>query len=217
MLAWLENEGHECHLFSQGKHLIRSLGRDTFDLIILDWMLPDIEGIQVLRWIREHLDWHVPVLFVTARDAEADVVDALECGADDYMAKPIKHREMLARIKAITRRTQAQPEDGGTLQLGPYGLNLTTRTVSLRGMPVELTQKEFELVLFLFRSAGRVLSRGHILEGVWGCSPDLNTRTVDTHISRIRNKLGLKGEHGWQLKAVYQHGYRLERVEESPA
>ena len=112
-------------------------------------------------------------------------------------------------IKAISRRTLQQDEDSQALEFGSYTIDLTARTVYLDGAPLELTQKEFDLVLFLFRCAGRVLSRGHILESVWGCNPDLNTRTVDTHISRIRNKLGLKEDHGWQLKAVYQHGYRL--------
>ena len=96
------------------------------------------------------------------------------------------------------------------LQFGIYRIDPTTRTTYLNETAVELTEKEFDLVLFLFRYAGRVLSRGHILESVWGRNPNLNTRTVDTHISRIRQKLNLTAEHGWQLKAVYQHGYRLE-------
>ncbi len=198
-------------MFYEGKALIRELGRDTYDLIILDWMLPDIDGIRVLDWIRGHIDWPIPVLFVTGKDSETDIVQALDKGADDYMVKPVKRLEMLARIKAISRRTQQQDEEGQALNFGSYTIDLVARTVYLEETPLELTQKEFDLVLFLFRCAGRVLSRGHILESVWGCNPDLNTRTVDTHISRIRNKLGLKEDHGWQLKAVYQHGYRLEQ------
>jgi len=214
MQAWIHEGGHECLLFGQGQALIRELGRDTFDLIILDWMLPDIDGIQVLRWIRGHIDWPIPVLFVTAKDAETNIVQALEEGADDYMTKPVKQLEMLARIKALGRRALPQEEEGRLLEFGCYRIDVNTRTVTLNNSPIDLTQKEFDLVLFLFRYAGRVLSRGHILESVWGRSPSLNTRTVDTHISRIRNKLNLKAEHGWQLKAVYQHGYRLEQSAE---
>ena len=113
----------------------------------------------------------------------------------------------------MSRRAIAQDEGQKILEFGVYTVDLTTRAVLLNGQPIELTQKEFDLTVFLFRGAGRVLSRGHILESVWGRSPDLNTRTVDTHVSRIRNKLDLRPEHGWQLKAVYQHGYRLEPVE----
>ena len=211
MHGWLVDAGHDCQIFGEGRILIRGLGRDTFDLIVLDWMLPDTDGIQVLGWIRSHIDWPIPVLFITGKDAEADIVQALDAGADDYMTKPVKRLEVLARIKAVSRRATHQDESQPILDFGRYVINVTARTVYLNGSPIELTQKEFDLVLFLFRCSGRVLSRGHILESVWGYSPDLNTRTVDTHISRIRHKLALKVEHGWQLKAVYQHGYRLEQ------
>ncbi len=211
--AWLAEAGHDCQVFGLGKALLRELGRDSYDFVILDWMLPDTDGIQVLRWIREHVDWPMPVLFVTGRDEEADIVEALNAGADDYMTKPVKRFEMLARLKALARRAIPQDEGAKVLEFGQYTVDLGTRSILLNDAPVELTQKEFDLALFLFRGAGRVLSRGHILESVWGRSPDINTRTVDTHVSRIRNKLDLRAEHGWQLKAVYQHGYRLEPIE----
>lgn len=212
MCAWLLEAGHECQMFTQGKILIRALNRDTFDLIVLDWMLPDTDGLQVLRWIREHIDWPIPVLFVTGKDEEADIVQALDQGADDYMTKPVKRMELLARLKAVSRRSASQDESQPILEFGGYTIDTVTHKVYREGVPVELTQKEFDLTLFLFRHAGRVLSRGHILESVWGHNPNLNTRTVDTHISRIRNKLDLKPEQGWQLKAIYHHGYRLEQT-----
>jgi DNA-binding response OmpR family regulator len=213
MRIWLESADHDCRVFGEGKYLIRELGRDTIDLIILDWMLPDTDGIELLRWVRQHVDWQIPVLFVTGKDSESDIVRALGEGADDYMTKPVQRRILLARVEAVSRRSLPQEDDQRVLEFGKYKIDLETRTVYLIDTPIELTQKEFDLVLFLFRSAGRVLSRGHILESVWGRTPDLNTRTVDTHVSRIRSKLNLKRENGWQLKAVYQHGYRLERAE----
>jgi DNA-binding response OmpR family regulator len=210
---WLQEAGYECQVVREGKRLIRELSRYSIDLIILDWMLPDTDGIELLRWIRQHVDWPIPVLFVTGKDAEADIVRALNEGADDYMSKPVQRRELLARIDALRRRSLPQDETQRMLDFGRYKIDLDTRTVLFDDGPVELTQKEFDLVLFLFRGAGRVLARGHILESVWGRSPEVNTRTVDTHISRIRRKLQLGPESGWQLKAVYQHGYRLERAD----
>lgn len=211
--SWLERASHDCQVYERGKTLIRDLGRESFDLVILDWMLPDVEGIEVLRWIRQHQDWPIPVLFVTGKDSETDTVEALELGADDYMVKPVKRLELLARMKAVCRRSLPSEEGPRTLEFGRYLIDTATRTVYRDGEPVELTQKEFDLALFLFRGSGRVLSRGHILESVWGRSPTVNTRTVDTHVSRIRHKLALKPETGWQLRAVYQHGYRLEHLE----
>jgi DNA-binding response OmpR family regulator len=214
--SWLNEAGHECAIFKDGKTFMQSLRRDTYDALILDWMLPDTDGIQVLRWVREYLDWPIPILFVTGKDEESDIVQALNQGADDYMTKPVKRLELLARLQAICRRV-VQQDNRGMLQFGIYRIDPNTRTAFLHETPVELTEKEFDLVLFLFRYAGRVLSRGHILESVWGRNPNLNTRTVDTHISRIRQKLNLTAEHGWQLKAVYQHGYRLEPSNENDA
>ncbi|MEZ5583874.1 MAG: response regulator transcription factor [Candidatus Competibacteraceae bacterium] len=213
MSTWLAEAGHECTVFNTGKQFTHSLRRETFDVLVLDWMLPDTDGIQVLQWIREHIDWPIPVLFVTGRDEEVDIVKALNQGADDYMTKPVKRLEMLARITAISRRSASQ-DNKDILEFGRYRIDLNTRTIYLDDQPIELTEKEFELGLFLFRYASRVLSRGHILENVWGRNPNINTRTVDTHISRIRHKLNLNAEYGWQLKAVYQHGYRLEQSEE---
>lgn len=217
MEVWLEAAGHSSQHYATGRGLLDVLKRETFDLLILDWMLPDIPGDEVLSWVRNNLDWHIPVIFVTVRDSEKDIVYALERGADDYMIKPIKPLEMLARITALGRRSKLQAETAGVLELGRYRLDRATRTVTVDGEPVDLTQKEFDLALFLFSHVGRLISRKHIMEVVWGQRADLNTRTVDTHVSRIRNKLELTPEHGWRLSAVYQHGYRLERLDQEEA
>lgn len=209
---WLEQAGHDCVHFMLGRELTHALGRESFDLLVLDWLLPDISGIEVLEWVRRNLDWPIPILFVTRRDSEEDIVLALSRGADDYMVKPVRQREMLARIQALERRTPRADEQDQTLQAPPYRIDLRSRSVSVDGQKAELTQKEFDLAVFLFRHQGRILSRSHILESVWGHSSRLNTRTVDTHVSRVRHKLGLNEANGWRLSAVYQHGYRLERL-----
>ena len=211
--AWLEDAGNKCVVFNSGKEITKSLLGESYDLLILDWLVPDMNGLEVLEWVRENLDWHIPVLFITQRDAEEDVVQALQGGADDYMAKPVKRAEMLARIQSISRRSQGSASSDDILEFPPYTLQRSTRSLKLNGETIEVTRKEFELTLFLFRNAGRILSRGYILETVWGRSAEVNTRTVDTHISRLRRKLSISPENGWRLSSIYQHGYRLEKSE----
>lgn len=213
MHAWLESGGHDCRIYATGQAFKEGMRCGDYDLAILDWVLPDTDGIEVLAWLRSHCDWHIPVIFVTRMDREEDVVMALEKGADDYMTKPVKPLEMHARIAAVVRRSQPPAERADLLEVGDYRLNLQSRTIDWRGERVDLTHKEFDLALFLFRQVGRLLSRAQIMESVWGTSAELNTRTVDTHVSRIRNKLHLLPENGWKLSAIYQHGYRLERLE----
>jgi DNA-binding response OmpR family regulator len=210
---WLEAAGHACQHFESGKSFIKNVSHDSFDLLLLDWNLPDIDGDEVLSWVRQRVDWHIPVLFVTSRDSEEDIVHVLERGADDYMVKPIRRGELIARVAALARRAQGTPKDHEKIETGDLTLDLVHRSISRGGEAIELTGKEFDLALFLIKNTGRILSRGHILESVWGRSPDINTRTVDTHVSRIRKKLDLNPERGWRLSAIYQHGYRLERID----
>ena len=212
--AWIEDAGHKCVVFDSGKEITMSLLRESYDLLVLDWLVPDMNGLEVLKWVRDTIDWRIPILFITQRDAEENVVEALQGGADDYMAKPVKRAEMLARIESISRRNQAVSTDD-ELEFTPYMLNRNARTVKLNDENIEVTRKEFELTLFFFKNAGRVLSRGYILETVWGRSADVNTRTVDTHISRLRRKLAIGPENSWKLTSIYQHGYRLEKCDES--
>ena len=208
---WLHHADHSCHVFGTGEQLLQSLARDTFDLLLIDWELPGLSGIEVVARIRERLDWHIPILFVTARDREEDIVEALQAGADDYMIKPTRQMEMLARINALQRR-------GGideAVEYAPYRFIRAIHSVTHNNHTVQLTAKEYDLAEFLFRNSGRLLSRGHILESVWGQRADLNTRTVDTHISLIRQKLDIAVHNGWQISTVYRHGYRLEQTDKS--
>lgn len=213
---WLEESGHQCTHFGDGRQLINALKQDSFDLLVLDWMVPEIDGEGVLRWARENLSWPIPILFMTQRDNEDDIVKILSLGADDYLTKPIREKEMLARITALARRANVLGTKETNLQFGDYSIDLSSNSVMRNGDPIKLTQKEFELVLFLFRNIGRIVSRGHMLESVWGHNKDINTRTADTHISRIRNKLGLVPENGWRISAIYHHGYRLEQLQNEP-
>jgi two-component system response regulator RegX3 len=213
--VWLAGVGHACHIFHRGSEFQRVMTRDSFDLLILDWELAKddpLNGEMVLTWVRANVRDNVPVLFATARVSEQDIVTALKSGADDYLVKPLRKHELLARVEALGRRARPQPRTTEAIKIGEFEIDLDRRSVLRSRQPVELTQKDFDLAVFLFRNVGNLVSRGHILESVWGRSPDLNTRTVDTHVSRLRAKLGLVPENGWRLTAVYQHGYRLETV-----
>ena len=211
-MGWLEEVGHACVVFERARPYVDSLGRRNFDLIVIDLGLPDIPGDEVLVQVREALGWSVPVLFITSRDREEDVVDALARGADDYMTKPVRRAETLARITALLRRAMPDPGAAGVLEFGPFRFDTRNGMVARGSEQVELTSREFALALYLFRNAGRLLSRSQLLESVWGQRADLTTRTVDTHVSRVRRKLPLDPAVGWRIRSIYQHGYRLEPV-----
>ena len=210
---WLEGEGYGCEVYASGRDMIDTLKSKAFDLLILDWMVPDIDGEGVLTWVRENLEWHIPVIFVTQRDEKDDIVKILNLGADDYVTKPVDQNILMARVTALARRANLLTDTSPIHDYGAYRVDGSARTVSHHGETVKLTQKEFDLVNFLFKNVGRIISRNHILESVWGHKSGINTRTADTHISRIRNKLNLVPENGWRISAIYHHGYRLERLE----
>lgn len=209
--GWLEAAGHVCHHFSRARALQLELPRESFDMFLLDWQLPDLDGLQVLQSIRARAA-RAPVIFVTARDSEEDVARVLKAGADDYIAKPVRRGELLARMEAVARRVHGD-ERPERLELPPFVVDAGARRILRDGQPVDLTDREYELAVFLFRHVGKLLSRQHLLETVWGLPADTGSRTVDTHVSRVRNKLGLTADFGWKLAAVHQFGYRLERLE----
>lgn len=208
--------GYDCQLFERGQALLRELRRDSFDLLIVDWQLPDIAGPDVVRWVREHHEHAMPILFLTNRSEERDVVEGLGCGADDYMLKPIRVHELMARVKALIRRSYPQAE-GSALCFGGYTIDLAARTVHYEGRPIELKHREFELARCLFSNTGRLLSRAYLGETVWGRAVEVPSRSLDTHISSLRAKLELRPARGFRLVAVYGQGYRLEAVDPSVA
>ncbi|MBS0382575.1 MAG: response regulator transcription factor [Proteobacteria bacterium] len=209
---WLEHAGYGCAVFKTANDFRRRLGNEAVDLVLLDRSLPDATGLEVLEWIRQSPNASLPVIFLTASGEESDIVEGLAAGGDDYVVKPPKQAELLARVAAVLRRRGGADTDGTeVLDLPPYRIDQQRRQISVDGEPVELTQREYELACYLFRRQGRIVSRDALLENVWNLAGDVTTRTVDTHISRLRKKLNLTGENGWRLTAVYQHGYRVEQ------
>lgn len=204
--------GHECHPYTEGRILLQDLRRQTFDLLILDWRLPDIPGIDVVRSVRNELRSRLPILFVTDQHEDADAVDGLNAGADDFMTNPVRANELEARVNALLRRSYPSQHDA-ELVFGDYHFYPQARTLKVRGVKVELKNREYELALFLFQNLGRMLSREHLHEAVWGVGVEALSRSLDTHVSRLRTKLGLRPENGFLLLAIYGLGYRLEVVE----
>jgi DNA-binding response OmpR family regulator len=209
---WLESEGYACHTFGNADAFAKNLRHESYDLLIMDWELPNSSGIELLTWVRNELEWDTPVFFITHRDSETDIVEALEKGADDYLAKPVTREVTLARVKALARRHTGYGVKKDSLEINGLKLIKETKQIWLEGELLETTEKEFQLAWMLLTNIGRLLSRDHLLESVWGLGPELMTRTVDTHISRLRRKLGFVPENGWRLKAVYHQGYRLEQL-----
>lgn len=209
---WLEMGGHNVHAFERGADLLRAIQLETFDVLLLDWNVPDVNGIEVLKRVRHQIGAAIPVLFITARGNEADVVMALRQGADGYLVKPLRRLELLARIEAATRRSVADTSGAQDFEVGEYRIEIGARRLLRNNVTLELTAKDFDLATFFLRNVGRLLSRGHLRESVWKAKAGISSRTLDTHVSRIRNKLLLLPEHGWRLVAVYGYGYRLEQL-----
>lgn len=211
-VATLTDAGHFCHPFNSGKAMMHQLHRESFDLLILDWQVPDLSGTEILHWVREKLSSTLPVLFMTNRSAEDDIVAGLAAGADDYMIKPIRRAELVARVGALLRRAYPTQVETELVIFGDYEFDIRASRAKFKTTAIELTQKEFDLALLLFQNLGRPLSRAYILEAVWSRDIEIPSRTMDTHISRVRTKLDLRPENGYRLAPVYSYGYRLEQI-----
>ena len=206
----LADAGHQCEVFHQGRTLINRLRQDTFDLLVIDWNMPGMTGIEVLETVRQGQHATLPILMITSRADDEDVVTGLAAGADDYILKPLTPAIFLARVDAALRRAQLNRPQKTTATFGIYSFDVPTETVSVNGEPVKLTAKEMALAMMLFENMSRPLSRSYLLESIWGQSPEAETRTLDAHVSRIRSKLNLRAENGYRVLPVYSYGYRLE-------
>lgn len=209
--------GHNCQVFHSGRRLINVLHHETFDLLLLDWNVPDVSGIAVIDWLRENLEKAPAVLLLTNRSAEEDVVQGLRMGADDYILKPVNGPVLLARVEAVLRRAYPLPPVTTIEQYGDYLFDTAAGSLTRDGVAIPMTAKEFLLALMLFRNEHRALSRSYIFEAIWGRNPDLPTRTLDAHVSKVRTKLNLRPENGYKLVTIYAYGYRLERLERKAA
>ncbi|AOJ85278.1 two-component system response regulator (plasmid) [Burkholderia sp. MSMB0856] len=208
----LQEFGHEVVCMPDGESAVRFLRTRMVDAVVLEWRLPGMSGLDVLRWMRAHLGEEPTALLLMSKMLDDDIAVALKEGADDYLQKPLREVELIGRIKVLLRRHGRLPGSGERIRVGAYAVDPSMRTISRYGKPIDLTAKEFALAAYLFSNLGRVISRDLLARLAWGRSLDRTSRTIDTHVSRIRRKLALRPENGLCLRAAYTHGYRLDPV-----
>ncbi len=206
----LKSMGFEAEGFPDGESFLASLRDSIPDLVLLDVMLPDLSGVELLKRLRSHSRTRrLPVIMATARGAEYEKIAALDEGADDYLTKPFSMMEMVARVKAVLRRTTE--EDMLAMSVEELSVDEAARSVTVAGERVELTHKEFELLLELMRSPGRVFTRDQLHDRIWGREYDGENRTVDVHVRRLRQKLGSAERF---IRTVRGTGYKFEETPE---
>ncbi len=205
----LTREGYETVVAADGPAALVEFDREPADLVLLDLMLPGLSGTEVCRELRHRSS--VPIIMLTAKDSEVDIVVGLELGADDYVTKPYSTRELLARIRAVLRRRgDVDDIDEGVLQVGPVRMDVDKHQVTVDGRETAMPLKEFELLELLLRNAGRVLTRGQLIDRVWGADYFGDTKTLDVHVKRIRSKIEPDPSNPTLLVTVRGLGYRFE-------
>lgn len=207
----LAGDGHRCSLYKNGRSFLAALQRETFDLFIIDWSMPEMSGIEIIQWVKSRLHPCPPVMMLTHRSRNEEIAGALNAGADDFAVKPESAIVLSARVNALLRRNgNGAGGDSALVQFSDYGFDRRRDVVMLAGAEIQLTSKEFALALLFFSNLNRPLSRPYIMEKVWMSVATLSTRTLDMHVSRIRAKLSLRPENGFSLRTIFGYGYRLE-------
>jgi len=207
----LRKEGFEATVVADGPSALAEFDRAGADIVLLDLMLPGMSGTDVCKQLRARSS--VPVIMVTAHDSEIDKVVGLELGADDYVTKPYSARELIARIRAVLRRGGDTDDPGlydGVLEAGPVRMDVERHVVSVNGEPITLPLKEFDLLEYLMRNSGRVLTRGQLIDRVWGADYVGDTKTLDVHVKRLRSKIEADPANPVHLVTVRGLGYKLE-------
>ena len=207
----LDKAGYACEAAVTGEAALTHLAKHPVDLIILDVMLPGVDGLEVCRKVKQSTDCkHIPVMMLTAKGEEVDRIVGLEIGAEDYVVKPFSPREMVLRVKALLRRASSADSAGETklLQSGGLVVDRDKHAVTVNGKEVSLTAMEFKLLAILMERRGRVQDREKLLNDVWGIDADVYTRTIDTHVRRLRSKLGKAGD---LIETVIGVGYRFRQ------
>lgn len=213
--VWLDAQGYEVEAIESGRELLKLLETKVFHLLILDWNLPDIQGDQLLQRVKRAKPT-LPVIFQTVHDHEDDIVRMLDAGADDYLVKPLGKATLLARTRAVLRRVQTPTEMTNNLNVGGIRLNRVAQTLRTAATTIECGEKEFAIAWYLAQRVGQVVLRQQLLADIWERNADVETRTVDMYVSRLRSKLRQANADEWHVQSIYGTGYRLEIIELEP-
>ncbi|WP_324658556.1 response regulator transcription factor [Burkholderia thailandensis] len=208
--AILEHAGYSVRILTNGERALREIKRAVPDMLVLDRRLPDIDGLEIIAWVREQYAL-LPILVLANVVLESDIVEALEVGADDYLFKPPREREFIARVNALRRRVSISKQYEGTIEIGSYRIETAERVVYYANERISLSPMEYEIVELLARHVGRVVPRNAVINRIWGHAVEEGvSRSLDTHIYRIRRKMKFSHCNGAMLRVVYTHGFRLD-------
>jgi DNA-binding response OmpR family regulator len=207
----LKAAGHACQVFNSAKEFLYQLQRESYLLLMIDCQMQEVSGCDIVQTIREKLPADLPVLWMTNASGNESTIAGLVTATDDYLVKPIRRGELRFRVELLLQRAYPERRHQKSIEFGSYLFSVHDSRIVHTGKRVEVTQKEFELALLFFRHLGRPLSRAYILNAIWTHDPEFSSRTIDTHVSRVRTKLQLQPENGFQLVPVYSYGYRLEQ------
>lgn len=205
----LEGSSHSFDRYRNGAEMLTGLKRETYDVVLIDWNMPGKTGLEIVNWASANLSPPPAMILITSRADKEDVVKGLEAGAIDYIVKPESNEVILARIEAAVRKVRSSQKPRFE-EFGQYRIDRLQETIERGGEPVKLTAKEFKVAELLFDNLNRPLSRNYIFSQVWNGSPDMETRTLDMHISRVRSKLELRPQNGFAIQTVFGFGYRMD-------
>ncbi|AZQ51006.1 response regulator transcription factor [Burkholderia cenocepacia] len=210
--GWLNKAGYDTEVRHDGDGFIELVRTQRVDVLLLDWDVPGKSGIEVVRWARESFADALPIIMMTQHDGENDIVFGLNSGADDYLIKPLRERELVARVSAQARKYYPETQRAKVVEVGKFALDVSARAATVDGAPVELSLREFEVALMLFESVGRIVSKDMMIKRIWGVVDRKYDATLATYVSKLRSSLGLRAKNGLVITTVYNYGYRLERA-----
>ncbi|MCP3024487.1 response regulator transcription factor [Cupriavidus basilensis] len=210
--GWLSKAGYDTEVRHDGDSFMELVRSQRVDVLLLDWDVPGKSGIEVMRWARETFADTLPIVMMTQHDGEDDIVFGLNQGADDYLIKPLRERELIARVSAQARKYYPETQRAKTVEIGKFAFDIGSQVATVDGKQVALSQREFDLALMLFENVGRIVSKDVMIKRIWGGVDRKYDATLATYVSKLRSSLVLRPKNGLVVSTIYNYGYRLERA-----